>query len=131
MTTKAAAEWLTGVVVSDLRVACAKGHPAWDRPDIAFGAYIEWSDSTAVYGERISSSLDNLKVTFDLVVITANEIALWAMLDRLEAMAETRTRATIDSETCRVRFGPISRASNSFDVETLRYAAETTIQIVR
>lgn len=131
MTTKSSAEWLTGIVASDLRVACRKGHPAWDRPDIAFGAYIEWSDSTAVYGKRVSSTLDNWEVTFDLVVVTANEIDLWAMLDRLEAMAETRTEATIDTKACRVRFGPISRASNSFDAETLRYAAETTIQIVR
>jgi len=70
-------------------------------------------------------------VQVSLLVITANEVALLAMVDLLEAMATTRTEATISSKRVRVRFAAIQRADNSIAVEALRYAATTTVQFMR
>lgn len=131
MTTKATADWLTTAVTTDLSTTCKKGFPAWDTPAIAAGAYIEWATTVPEYGVRVSASLDKWEAQFALVVVTANEVALWAMIDLLEAMAESRTEATISSKRTRIRFAPIERVENPNGLEALRYAAQTTIQFVR
>ena len=47
MTTKAVADWLIATVESDLRrYRLQKGWPAFDRPDIAAGAYIDWNTTS-------------------------------------------------------------------------------------
>ena len=66
-----------------------------------------------MYG-GVSSSIDRWETQFNLLVVTANEVALWAMLDLMETMAETRTAATISSKGTRIRFAPIERADNPF-----------------
>ena len=59
MTTKAVADWLIATVESDLSVAdCKNGWPAFDRPDIAVGAYIDWNTTSPMYGERVSASIE-------------------------------------------------------------------------
>ena len=132
MTTKAVADWLIATVESDLSVTdCKKGWPAFDRPNVAAGAYIDWNTTSPMYGERVSASIDRWETQFDLLVVTANEVALWAMLDLMETMAETRTAATISSKGTRIRFAAIERAENPFNNNALRYAAATTIQFVR
>lgn len=131
MTTKATADWLAAAVVSDLGTTCKKGFPAWDAPAIAAGAFIEWASTTPDYGMRAGSSLDVWQVQIALVVVTDNEVALWAMLDLMEAMAEARTEATISSKRTRIRFAPIERVDNPNGLDALRYTAQTTIQFVR
>lgn len=131
MTTKACADWLAATIITDLGVTCQKSFPAFDRPDIAAGAYIGWNSTTPMYGERIGSSLDRWEMQIELLVVTANELALWAMIDLIETMAATRTAATISSKDTRIRFAPIERAANEFGIDALRYAAQTTIQFVR
>lgn len=131
MTTKAVADWLEATIVTDLGITCKKGFPAFDAPPIATGAYIEWAMTTPDYGVRVSSSLDKWEVQIALVVITSSEIALWAMLDLMEAMASARTAATISSANTRIRFAPIERADNPNRLDALRYTAQTTIQFVR
>lgn len=131
MTTKAVADWLSATVTTDLSVPCKKGFPSWDRPDIAAGAYIEWANTTPEYNVRVGSSVDKWEAQFVMVVVTASEVALWAMLDLVEAMAEARTEATISSARTRIRFAPIERVDNPNGLEALRYAAQTTIQFVR
>lgn len=131
MTTKATADWLEATIVTDLGVTCKKGFPAFDQPAIATGAYIEWATTSPMYGERVSASLDKWEVQIALIVVTANEIALWAMIDLMEAMAEERTEATISSKRTRIRFAPIERAENPNGLNALRYVAQTIIQFVR
>ena len=131
MTTKATADWLTAAIIADLGVTCKKGFPAWDQPAIAAGAYIEWAMTTPEYGQRTGSSLDVWQVQIALVVVTDNEVALWAMLDLMEAMAEARIEATISSKRTRIRFAPIERAENPNGLSALRYVAQTIIQFVR
>jgi len=131
MTTKATADWLTATVVSDLGTTCKKDYPAFDRPDIAAGAYIGWATSTPEYGVRVSDSLNRWQIIIRLLVVTANEVALLAMIDLLESMAELRTEAVISNVRHRIRFAPIERAENPFETDALRYAAQTTIQFVR
>jgi len=131
MTTKAVADWLEATIVTDLGVTCKKGFPAFDQPTIASGAYIEWATTSPDYGQRVSASLDKWEGQIALVVVTANEIALWAMLDLIEAMAEERTEAEISSKRTRIRFAPIERAENPNGLSALRYVAQTIIQFVR
>lgn len=131
MTTKATADWLAATVVTDLGTTCKKDYPAFDRPEVAAGAYIGWVTTTPEYGVRIGESLSRWQVMMRLLVVTANEVALWAMIDLMETMAETRTEATISSARHRVRFAPIERAENPYEIDALRYAAQTTIQFVR
>ena len=131
MTTKATADWLEATIVTDLGVTCKKGFPAFDQPAIASGAYIEWISTTPDYGQRTGASLDVWQVQIGVVVVTANEIALWSMIDLMEAMAESRTEATISSKRTRIRFAPIERAENPNGLSALRYVAQTIIQFVR
>ena len=131
MTTNAVADWLEATIVTDLGVTCKKGFPDFDRPPVATGAHIEWAASTPDYGVRVSSSLDKWEVQIALVVITSSEIALWAMLDLMETMAETRTAAVISGANTRIRFAPIERADNPNRLDALRFVAQTTIQFVR
>ena len=131
MTTKATADWLSATITTDLAVTCKKDMPAFDRPDVAAGAYIGWASTTPEYGVRVSSSLDKWEVQINVLVVTANEVALWAMVDLMEAMAEARTEATISSKRTRIRVAPIERAANPYDTDALRFAASTTIQFVR
>ena len=131
MTTKAIADWLAATITTDLGVTCQKSFPAFDRPDVAAGAYIGWNSTTPLYGERVSSSLDRWEMQIELLVVTANELALWAMVDLIETMAAARTMATISSKDTRIRFAPIERATNEFGIDALRFAASTTIQFVR
>lgn len=131
MTTKATADWLEAAIVADLGVTCKKGFPAFDQPAIASGAYIEWANTTPDYGQRTGASLDVWQVQIALVVVTDSEIALWAMIDLMEAMAEERTEATISGKRTRVRFAPIERAENPNGLNALRYVAQTIIQFVR
>ena len=58
-------------------------------------------------------ALTDGKTQFDLLVVTANEVALWAMLDLMETMAETRTAATISSKGTRIRFAPKSNGQTN------------------
>ena len=131
MTTRAIVDWLEATVVSDLGVTCQKSMPAFDRPDIATGAYIGWEVTTGEYGARVSASLDKWETQVSLLVITANEVAVLAMVDLLEAMAATRTEATISNARVRVRFAALQRADNSIAIEALRYAVSTTVQFMR
>jgi len=80
---------------------------------------------------RVSASLDKWETQVSLLVITANEVALLAMVDLLEAMAATRTEATISNARVRVRFAALQRADNSIAIEALRYAVSTTVQFMR
>lgn len=133
MTTKATADWLSATVTSDLGVTCQKSMPAFDRPDIVPGAYIGLRTSEPEYTVRVGSSsvINKWEVSLDLLVITANELALWAMIDLMEAMAEARTAATISGNDVSIIFVTIERAANEFGIDALRYAATTTIQFVR
>lgn len=130
MTTKAAADWLDTVITSDLSVTCTMGFPAWDRPDIASGAYIEWRQDGPEYDQRTSKALDVWITTFQMVVVTASELALWAMVDAIKTMAAARTEATISNQRTRVRWSTIARAeAQEATVMALRYAAVATIEI--
>lgn len=131
MTTKATADWLEATIVTDLGITCKKGFPAFDQPAIATGAYIEWASTAPDYGQRAGASLDVWQVQIALIVVTDSEIALWAMIDLMEAMAEERTAATISDKRTRIRFTPIERAENPNGLSALRYVAQTIIQFTR
>lgn len=131
MTTRKTADWLAATIASDLSITCQKSMPAFDRPDVAAGAYIGWISTTPMYGERVSSSLDRWEMQFSLLVVATNELALWTLIDNVEIMAASRVQATIDGASARIRFAPIERAVNEYDTDALRYAAQTTIQFVR
>lgn len=132
MTTKAVADWLAATVSADLALTCAKGFAAWDRPAIANSAFVEWQSNAPGEQLRISSTQDTFTATFQLVVMTASEPALWAMVDSLQAMTKTVSEASISGNRYRVRWTAITRAEQQGQtVEALRYAAVTTVQITR
>lgn len=132
MTTRALADWLTATVESDLGLTCAKGFSAWDRPTLSSGAFIEWQTTAPGDQLRIGSTQDAFTATFQLVVMTANEVALWAVVDLLQAMTKSRTEAMIGSARYRVRWTAITRVEQQAETtEALRYAAVTTAQITR
>lgn len=132
MTTRALADWLTSTVEADLGMTCGKSFAAWDRPTASNNAFIEWQSVTPGEQLRIGSTQDTFMATFQLVAMTANELALWSVVDLLQAMVKTRTEATIGGARYRVRWSAITRAEQQAETtEALRYAAVTTAQITR
>jgi hypothetical protein len=133
MTTKLIADWLATAVAADLTVTTVKGSAAYARPTTSTGnAYIEWQDAETQEPNRIGATVTTWATTFKLVVVTSNEINLWAMVDSMKAMIETRTEATIDGARYRVRWTAVSRAEPSEEtIEALRYAAVTQVLITR
>ena len=97
MTTKTISDWLSTTIASDLSVTCKLGYPAFDRPDIAAGAYLRFRQSDPIVGERVSATVDRFTRAFDVMVITASEVALLAKIDLMEAMVIARTAATASS----------------------------------
>ena len=132
MTTRALADWLTAAVESDLSLTCAKGFSAWDRPTLSSNAFIEWQTTAPGDQLRIGSTQDTFVATFQLVAMTANEVALWAVVDLLQAMVKARTEATVDGARYRVHWSAITRVEQQAETtEALRYAAAITVQITR
>ena len=133
MTTKVQADWLIATVTSDLGVTnVVKGAPAWDRPSTSTVAYVQWSQSQALEPTRIGQTVTRYTTRFVLTVNTANEIALWTMIDAIEAMMQSRTEATIGGTRYRIEWGVCVRSEPVTEtVEALRYAAEITVSMTR
>lgn len=133
MTTKLLADWLATTVATDLAVTTVKGSAAYARPTTTTGnAYIEWMEAETVDPNRISATVSTWATTFRLVVVTGNEIDLWALVDSMKAMIALRTEATISGARHKVRWTVISRAEPSENtIEALRYAAVTQVLITR
>lgn len=133
MTTKAMADWLVSTVAADLSVTTVKGAAAYARPATGPGnVYIEWQEAETQEPNRISATVTTWVTTFRLVIVTGNEIDLWAMVDSMKAMIASRTEASIGGARYRVRWSPISRAEPSENtIEALRYAAVTQVLITR
>ena len=133
MTTKALADWLTAAVAADLSVTTVKGAAAYARPTTTIGnAYIEWQEVETVEPQTVSRTVTTWATTFRLVVVTGNEIDLWAMVDSMKAMIALRTEATISGARYRARWQAVSRAEPSENtIEALRYAAVTQVSITR
>lgn len=133
MTTKLTADWIASTVATDLTVTTVKGSAAYERPTTGAGnAYIEWQETGTVDPNRISANVTTWETTFRLIVVTGNEIDLWAMVDKIKAMIQARTEATISSARYRVRWTAVSRAEPSeTTIEALRYAAVTQVLITR
>ena len=133
MTTKALADWLTAAVAADLSVTTVKGVAAYARPTTTIGnAYIEWQEVETVDPQTVSRTVTTWATTFRLVVVTGNEIDLWAMVDSCKAMIQARTEATISGARYTVRWQAVSRAEPSENtIEALRYAAVTQVLITR
>ena len=120
-------------LAADLTVTTVKGSAAYERPTTAIGnAYIEWQETEPADQTRISATVSTWAITFRLIVITGNEIDLWAMVDSMKTMIALRTEATISSARHKVRWTAISRAEPSENtIEALRYAAVTQVLITR
>lgn len=133
MTTKLLADWLATTVATDLTVTTVKGSAAYARPTTTIGnAYIEWQEAEPADQTRISATISTWATTFRLIVVTGNEIDLWAMVDSLKAMIQARTEASISGARYRVRWTAVSRAEPSENtIEALRYAAVTQVLITR
>ncbi|MCB0244986.1 MAG: hypothetical protein KDI12_16350 [Anaerolineae bacterium] len=127
MTTKTISDWLSTTIASDLSVTCKLGYPAFDRPDIAAGAYLRFRQSDPIIGERVSATVDRFTRAFDVMVITASEVALLAKIDLMEAMVIARTAATISGTNRKIAWDTIERADNPYETEAMRYAAQTTV----
>ena len=129
--TKNIADWLEAATVADIGVtSCAKGNAAWARPAIGTSnAYIEWQSDEPGDSVRASKAVDTGTITFELVIVTTNEIALWALMDSARTMARSRSgKQTISSSAVTVRFGAWSRVVPSEDtIEALRYAASANV----
>lgn len=128
--TKNVADWLEAAVTADLGVTCAKGNAAWSRPDIGTSnAYIEWQSDEPGDSLRASKAVDTGTITFELVIVSTNEIALWTLMDSARTMVRSRSgKQTISSAATTVRFGTFARIVPSEDtIEALRYAAGARI----
>lgn len=124
--TKNVADWLEAVVTADLGITCAKGNAAWSRPAIGTSnGYIEWQSDEPGDSVRVSKAVDTGTITFELVIVSTNEIALWTLLDSVRTMVRSRSgKQTISSTAVTVRFGTFTRIVPSEDtIEALRYAA--------
>lgn len=125
-TTKQIADWLEAAVTADLGITCAKGNAAWSRPTIGTSnGYIEWQSDEPGDSVRQSKAVDTGTITFELVIVTTNEVALWTLLDSARIMVRSRSgKQTISSTAVTVRFGAFNRVVPSEDtIEALRYAA--------
>jgi hypothetical protein len=133
MTTKAMADWLATVAAADLSVTTVKGVAAYARPTTTIGnAYIEWQETETADPNRVGATVTTWATTFRLVVVTGNEIDLWAMVDSIKAMIQARTEASISGARHRMRWTAVSRAEPSENtIEALRYAAVTQVLITR
>lgn len=133
MTTKLTADWLATIVAADLAVTTVKGSAAYARPTTGVGnAYIEWQETEPADQNRISATISTWATTFRLVIVTGNEIDLWAMVDSCKAMIQARTEAIISNARYKVRWTAVSRAEPSENtIEALRYAAVTQVMITR
>jgi hypothetical protein len=133
MTTKLLADWLATAAAADLSVTTVKGVAAYARPTTTIGnAYIEWQETEPADQNRIGATVSTWATTFRLVVVTGNEIDLWAMVDSMKAMIALRTEATISGARYRMRWTAVSRAEPSENtIEALRYAAVTQVSITR
>lgn len=132
-TTKAIADWLEAAVVADMGIACAKGNAAWSRPAVGTSnGYIEWQSDEPQDAARVSRAVDTTNMVFELVMVTTDEIALWALLDSARAMARSRSgKQIIGGAATTVKFGTFSRVVPSEDtVEALRYAASASVTFV-
>lgn len=128
--TKNVADWLEATAAADLGVTCAKGNAAWSRPTIGTSnAYIEWQSDDPGDSVRVSKAVDTGTITFELVMVTTDEIALWALLDSARTMVRSRSgKQTIGSTAVTVRWGTFTRVVPSEDtIEALRYAAGATV----
>jgi hypothetical protein len=133
MTTKAMADWLATAAAADLSVTTVKGVAAYARPTTTIGnAYIEWQETETADPNRVGATVTTWATTFRLVVVTGNEIDLWAMVDSIKAMIQARTEASISGARHRMRWTAVSRAEPSENtIEALRYAAVTQVLITR
>ena len=131
MTTKAIADWLAATVAADLSVTTVKGAAAYARPTTGTGnAYIEWRETEPLPATRVGQTVTRWATQFQVLVITGNEIDLWAIVDSIKTMTQTRTEATIGAARCRVAWTAASRAEPSEEtIEALRYAAVTQVSI--
>lgn len=128
--TKNTADWLEAAVTADLGITCAKGNAAWARPAIGTSnAYIEWQSDDPGDSVRASKAVDTGTITFELVVVSTGEIALWALMDSARTMVRTRSgKQTISSTATTVRFGTFARVVPAEDtIEALRYAASALV----
>ena len=128
--TKNVADWLEAAVAADLGITCAKGNAAWSRPTVGTSnAYIEWQSDNPGDSVRVSKSIDTGTITFELVIVSTSEVALWALLDSARTMVRSRSgKQTISSAATTVRFGAFSRILPSEDtIEALRYAASAPV----
>lgn len=124
--TRNVADWLEATVTADLGLTCAKGNAAWSRPTIGTSnAYIEWQSDDPGDSVRVSNAVDTGRITFELVIVSTNEIALWTILDNVRTMVRARSgKQAISSAAATVQFGAFSRVVPSEDtIEALRYAA--------
>ena len=128
-TTKLCADWLEATLVAGLGVSVAKGAAAWDRPALgASNGYIEWRSDTPAYDQRTGHALDGGACLFDVVIVSTNEVALWSLIDLARTTARAYTRATIDNQTMRIRFGAWERLERTDETpDALRYAAVATV----
>ena len=131
MTTKALADWLAAVLTEDLGTTAVKGSAAYARPATGIGnAYIEWREADPLDAKRIGQTVTRWATQFQVLVTTANEVNLWAVVDGLKAMTQERTEATTGDARCKVAWATISRALPSEDtIEALRYAVATQVTI--
>lgn len=132
MTIKLQADWLIAAVGADTGLSVLKGAPAWDRPATSASAFVEFRQSAPLEPTRVGQTVTRYTTQWAVGVVAANEVSLWALVDSVEAMIQTRTEATISGERVRVSWGAVTRFEPSEDtIEALRYAAIVTCNITR
>ncbi len=131
MTTKTIADWLSSTVATDLSVTVVKAFSAFDRPTIGANAYIEWQQVAPLEPTRIGQTVTRWAYQFRIWVVTANELALWAITDSIRTMTQTRTDATIGGARYRIAWSAAGRAepADETTIEALRYAAVLTVTL--
>jgi hypothetical protein len=129
VTTKAVADWLSSTVAADLSATVVKAFSAFDRPTIGANAYIEWVQLAPQEPTRIGQTVTRWAYQFRVWLVTANEIALWAIVDSVRTMIQTRTEATIGGARHRIAWTAASRAEpgDETTIDALRYAAVLTV----
>ena len=131
MTTKAIADWLETAVAAALTVTVHKGYPAWGRPTVtpplAAILFVEHDPgTTATVGRQRATK----STTFEVVAYAANEVALWAFVDLLDAYWPATATPTISGVRVKVVAGSIVRLEADNIPEQARYACRQQVTFV-
>lgn len=102
-----------------LGVACRKGAPALDRPDIEAPSAAAWWDGDASQSsQRVGTANDVWQATYRVAIYAQDEPDLLAFVDAWQTMMRSWTEETVDNKQFRVTTGQIQRLADALEMDS-------------